>query len=446
LNKIGLNYSGQLRNYTIEKAIGQGSGMGDVFIAKDQNQNNVVIKFSKIENDAKDEIRKEKLEFETQILKQLTKFKNPYTVKYIDQSPPTNSDTFLVMELLDGDHVKAKVGRSPMPEAEVIKIVTKVAKALDGLHSHDAIHRDIKPKNIMIKNNGEPVLIDFGAAKMLYQGIASVGDKTGLHTEGWTCPHQEISKQRLTPQCDLYALGRTIFYMVTGVPPETQLFDFNYSQISGKSLPFLNNKGKTLLRQCSSTQAFSNIVEKLLDPDHQTYHTASQLILELNQINSRQSGPQHLGSSQKRPYIVIQSDTITLDPSWKHGLLIGKWHDEKKCKMEKTSLRCNHQHEGKNHLLGHSGCKSGCTCFSNPRHWTKPHHMRIWYDQTQKKWKIVNNTAKGTIASSAKKSPSQDWQKMEHKKSYTLNHNDDIALIYVTYPDPIPITFSFYEH
>jgi len=35
---------------------------------------------------------------------------------------------------------------------------------------------------------------------------------------------------------------------------------------------------------------------------------------------------------------------------------------------------------------------------------------------------------------------------MEHKKSYTLNHNDDIALIYVTYPDPIPITFSFYEH
>ena len=454
----GRVYSGHRQNYTIEKAIGHGSGMGDVFIAKDQRQNPVVVKFSQNQGDSADQIRKEKLQFETQILKELTSFNNPYTVKYLDQARSSNlDDHFLVIEFLDGDHIEEKVGRHKMPEKEVIKISTKIAQALDGLHKHDAIHRDIKPKNIMIKSDGNPILIDFGGAKMLDKGLSKVDNVTGLYTKGWTCLHQMDQGARLTPQCDLYALGRTIFYMATGVDP-AGLDDFRNSKLNPKiMLPIFSKKQKTILRQ-SCSQAFTDLVGKLLDPDHQTYHTATQLIQDLQRINPTQSGQNHLGTGstpqpsgvsqyQQNAHIVLEGRKIILDQKWNAGLLIGKIHDQHKCEIQPQKQgepRCNAPHQGENRFLGHSRCPKGCMCFANARHYTAPHHIRIWYDNTQKTWKVVNNVE--NFSPSAKKSPTSSWLKMKPKTSYPLNHNDEIALIYVAYPDPMPITFFFYDH
>ena len=147
-----------------------------------------------------------------------------------------------------------------MPESEVIKISIMIVKALAGLHNHDAVHRDIKPQNIMIKNDGTPILVDFGGAKMLHQGIAIPSAKTSTHTPGWACPHQELNSQ-LTPQCDLYSFGRTIFYMITGVmlskqnfKNQAEYFAKDVSKYSMNILPFLNKKAKNLLRQTASPQ------------------------------------------------------------------------------------------------------------------------------------------------------------------------------------------------
>ena len=409
-----------------------------------------------------------KLAFEAQITNELTKSNNPFTIRYVDQAKSTVPEkNFLAIEYLVGDHLETKVGNQPLPEAEIIKISSKLFQALDGLHKKDTIHRDVKPKNIMMKNDGTPILIDFGGAKMLDTGIAKdVGNVTGLGHPGWTCAHQADVNARLNPQCDLYAMGRTIFYMATGTEPKLTDNQMRSSKLNPKiQVCYFSLKQRTLLRQRCS-QAFTDLVEKLLDPDHEHYHTATQVIQDLNQINTAQKPLQHLGGGStpkptknnfvrfhqqpQMPFIVLEGKKINLDKNMGDGgLLIGKIHDKYECEIENKgtyNLHCNSPHEGKNEFLGTAcSCNPDLNqhCIGNAKHFVQKHHIRIAYDLPSKTWMFTNHVP--DMAQSAKKSPKTDWQKLKSNVRYTLNHNDEIALIYVEHPDPIPITFSFYN-
>ena len=142
---------------------------------------------------------------------------------------------------------------------------------------------------------------------------------------------------------------------------------------------------------------------------------------------------------------MLAGRTITLDEKWDDGLLIGRIHDEYECvkNLSQQLLYCNEPYRGKNFFLGHLNCQSGCTCSTNFKHFIHPHHIRIWYDKKHKHWKVRNNVEK--ISPSAKKSPTSDYKIMKPNTHYPLNHNDEIAIIYVSNHDDIPITFTFYD-
>ena len=99
----------------------------------------------------------------------------------------------------------------------IIKIIDGILDAIDFLHRRNTIHKDIKPGNIMIKKNGQPVLIDFGTAKQTQNVQTIQDDSTAFFTPDWTCHHQ--MEGHATSQCDIYALGRTMFYMSTRQNP-----------------------------------------------------------------------------------------------------------------------------------------------------------------------------------------------------------------------------------
>ncbi|MGK7934161.1 MAG: serine/threonine protein kinase [Microcystaceae cyanobacterium] len=128
----------------------------------------------------------------------------------------------LVMEKIDGLDLKEYIKRrgACISQKRAIKWLIQVTEILQEMHSHHFFHRDIKPSNIMLRSNGQLVLIDFGTAREVtdtYLAKQTSGQVTGLFSAGYSPPEQ-LNGQAV-PQSDFFALGRTFIYLLTGKTP-----------------------------------------------------------------------------------------------------------------------------------------------------------------------------------------------------------------------------------
>src|SRR4028119_165727 len=141
------------------------------------------------------------------------------------QFMPRNHDEpvhCIIMEKIDGLNLTQwmkQQGNHPISEKQALNWLKQLAGILHLVHQKNYFHRDIKPENIMIRSNGQLVLIDFGTAReMTYTYLAEIGCNAGSITKissaGYTPPEQE--KGHAVPQSDFYALGRTFVYLLTG--------------------------------------------------------------------------------------------------------------------------------------------------------------------------------------------------------------------------------------
>ena len=132
-----------------------------------------------------------------------------------------NSTAYMVMSFERGQSFEAwlkALGRPPT-QAELDAIVVPLLAALEMMHAADFLHRDIAPDNIIVRTDGTPVLLDFGAAR---RAVAQMSRSlTGIVKAGYS-PHEQYSaNNRLQgPWSDLYALGGTLYRAVTGHAPE----------------------------------------------------------------------------------------------------------------------------------------------------------------------------------------------------------------------------------
>ncbi|HZC79564.1 MAG TPA: protein kinase [Ktedonobacterales bacterium] len=133
---------------------------------------------------------------------------------------------YLVMDYVDGYTVEEiaiqqirHTGR-PLPEAQVLDWVLPICDACHALHSQPTpiIHRDVKPANIKITRQGIPILIDLGLAKLFMQGTATIGAALAF-TPGYAPPEQYQACGATDQRIDVYGLGATIFYLLTGYQP-----------------------------------------------------------------------------------------------------------------------------------------------------------------------------------------------------------------------------------
>ena len=132
-----------------------------------------------------------------------------------------NSTAYMVMRFETGKSFETwlqELGRLPSQE-ELDAIVAPVLEALELLHASSFLHRDIAPDNIIVRADGTPVLLDFGAAR---QAVAAMSRAmTGIVKAGYSPHEQYSSDSRLQgPWSDLYAFGGTLYRAVTGRPPE----------------------------------------------------------------------------------------------------------------------------------------------------------------------------------------------------------------------------------
>ncbi len=126
---------------------------------------------------------------------------------------------YIVMQYVEGDSLSARLEREyKLPIDEAIEIFQVAAEGIEHAHSKGIIHRDIKPDNILLGNDGNVKIVDFGLARMLeYDGnLSQTGAVVGSPT--FMSPEQALGKKTDT-RADIYSLGATLYQMVTGEPP-----------------------------------------------------------------------------------------------------------------------------------------------------------------------------------------------------------------------------------
>jgi tRNA A-37 threonylcarbamoyl transferase component Bud32 len=125
--------------------------------------------------------------------------------------------TYLVMRYLQAGTVKDILRQGPRPLAETARLITDIAAALDYAHAQGIIHRDVKPSNVLVDQQGTAYLTDFGLAKVL-EASSELTGSAALGTPAYMAPEQTLGKP-VTPQTDVYSLGVMLYEMVTGKPP-----------------------------------------------------------------------------------------------------------------------------------------------------------------------------------------------------------------------------------
>jgi serine/threonine protein kinase len=154
--------------------------------------------------------------FEREI-KILEELQSPNVVRVLDAGCEGNSH-FLAMELVEGVSAKEQLEKhGPFSSRDLLRVLEGVSKALDALVRHDLIHRDVKPANILLANEGEIKLVDFGLAKHHSdQALTHTGEALG--TPYYLSP-EVIRGGEADIRSDIYALGITLSELATGEKP-----------------------------------------------------------------------------------------------------------------------------------------------------------------------------------------------------------------------------------
>jgi serine/threonine protein phosphatase PrpC len=193
------------------------SGMASIFKAIDETTGDVValkVPYMQFESDPGFYSRFQR---EQAIGKAL---QHPYILKMIDDDSIKKSRPYIVMEYLEGQtlgHLMHTI--RPMPEADALKIISRVCEAIHYMHEHDVVHRDLKPDNIMICTDGSIRIMDFGIAKFEGQRRLTFGGFTpAMGTPDYMAPEQ-VKGKRGDARTDIYSLGAILYEMVTGSVP-----------------------------------------------------------------------------------------------------------------------------------------------------------------------------------------------------------------------------------
>lgn len=204
-----------LAQYDLGKRIGAG-GMGLVFEATHRTLcKNFAIKFIACENTGQPEI-------ESRFLKEVRavgKLTHPNLIVAVDAGVE-NGLQYCVMERLDGSDLNTWIDHlGPMPVGAACEVIRQASLGLAHAHAHGLIHRDIKPSNLFLDLCGCVKVLDFGIAASIEDGSRLTTDSQFMGSVDFVAPEQASDARLATPASDVYSLGCTLIYLLSGQPP-----------------------------------------------------------------------------------------------------------------------------------------------------------------------------------------------------------------------------------
>ena len=200
--------------YRVVNLIARG-GMGDVYRATDLRlQRDVAVKVL-ADTRTEDPLRLDRFMKEARATASLD---HPNVVRVYDVGR-FGERTYLVAELLEGETLRARIDRGPMPAEEVVRIAMQMVGGLGAAHDAGLVHRDLKPENIFLTRSGTVKILDFGIAKLSQDDTVAEGLSTltgvVLGTAGYLAPEQ-IRGKHVDASADLFAVGVVLFEALTG--------------------------------------------------------------------------------------------------------------------------------------------------------------------------------------------------------------------------------------
>jgi len=144
---------------------------------------------------------------------------HPHIVRGLDFGVE-NERPYLVMEFVEGQSLGQRIRQhGPLPEADAVRFIVQIADALHLAHQTKLIHRDVKPDNILLTKDGQAKLTDLGLIKDLDAGTILTKPRSAMGTVVFTAPEQFENAHEANALCDVYGLGATLYYALTGVMP-----------------------------------------------------------------------------------------------------------------------------------------------------------------------------------------------------------------------------------
>src|SRR5688572_1495498 len=216
--KMSLPAGKLLAQYEVVAPLGSG-GMGEVYRAKDLRLGrDVAIKVMASHIAADPEMRR-RFEIEARSVASLT---HP-SILSIHELAVVDGVPVAVMELLQGENLRARIRRGALPWREAARIAATVAEGLAAAHARGIVHRDLKPENIFLTTDEGVKILDFGLALQRLESplepdvptMAATADRVVMGTFGYMSPEQ-VTGERVDGRSDIFALGCVLYEMLTG--------------------------------------------------------------------------------------------------------------------------------------------------------------------------------------------------------------------------------------
>jgi hypothetical protein len=147
---------------------------------------------------------------------------HPNVVEVVDHGRLPDGTTFLVLELLDGETLEARLRRGPLPLVEILKFSQALAEALIAIHAAGVVHRDLSPNNLFFARGPGPEttlkVLDFGIARVEWEELRITQTGVTLGTPGFIAPEQ-VAGEPVDARADLYAVGACLYAAAVGSAP-----------------------------------------------------------------------------------------------------------------------------------------------------------------------------------------------------------------------------------
>jgi serine/threonine protein kinase len=270
-----LNEPRSLGDYRILRKLGEG-GMGAVYLAFDEAQSRQVA--IKILSDplASSQAYVDRFNREARSALLLN---HPNIVRgYNVGQDKATTKHYLVLEYVDGPSVLSLLDRfGRLAVGDAVHVALDVARALEYAHSRNFVHRDIKPDNILITLSGVAKLSDLGLAKRIDEASHLTATRQGFGTPYYMPYEQAINAKYADARSDIYALGATLFHLVTGEVPFSGV---NHLEVMDKKNVGVYPPASSLNPEVPPL--LDHILARMLAREpRQRYQTASELIVDL---------------------------------------------------------------------------------------------------------------------------------------------------------------------
>jgi serine/threonine-protein kinase len=216
--------------YRLERPLGHG-GMATVYLAQDEELRRPVAIKLLAENLASDTAFRERFLREARLAGRLS---HPNVVSVYDAGEAEDGRPFIVMEYVPGTTF-AELGQ--IPPGEAVELAIQACRGLEHAHDAGLVHRDVKPQNLLLREDGTVKVADFGIARAAETtALTQIG--TVLGTAAYLSPEQALGEE-VTTATDVYALGAVLYELLAGRPPYEfdSLADLAAKQSAGQIVP-----------------------------------------------------------------------------------------------------------------------------------------------------------------------------------------------------------------